>query len=196
MNLHELILKNRSCREFIACDKISHDNLLSWIDNARITASTVNLQPLKYHIAEDENECSFIREHVHFAGMLTDYSGPSPDHNPSAYILIFTDTKIAANPLSFDKDVGIAAQTILLSAVEKGYGGCMIGAFDNDKIRGYLSVDDSLQLRLLIALGRPDNDLIKIELEDAEDGNVSYYRIGNVHHVPKRPLSEILIERK
>ena len=139
MSFRDLVIKNRSCREFVGNIKIPHDSLIKWIDNARLTPSTVNLQPLKYIIADKDEDCAFIRSHVHFAGMLKDYSGPSAEHSPAAYILIITDKNIAPNPSPFDKDVGIAAQTILLSAVEEGYGGCMMGAFDNAPLCEYYS---------------------------------------------------------
>lgn len=51
--------------------------------------------------------------------------GPAEGERPSAYIIIACDLSLGRNK---QWDDGIAAQTIMLSAVEKGYGGCMIGA--------------------------------------------------------------------
>ena len=196
MTLREIVKKNRSRREYIGNIRIPRDLLLEWIDNARLTPSTVNIQPLKYIIADSDADCSYIRSHVHFAGKLPDYSGPDEAHSPSAYIVIVTDKTLAPNIEPFDKDVGIAAQTILLSATEAGFGGCMIGAFDFKPICEYYRLGDNLVPRLIISLGKPDDESVRVETEDIDkDGDITYYRIGGVHHVPKRKLDDIIIHR-
>ena len=196
MVIREIVRLNRSRREYTPGVKIPHEKLLEWIDNARLTPSTVNIQPLKYIIVEKDDEVDFIRSHVHFAGKLPNYSGPDKDHSPSAYIIIVTDKYLAKTIEPFDKDVGIAAQTILLSATEAGYGGCMIGAFDLKPVCDHYNLGDDLVPRLIVSLGKPDDDYIEIVTEDVSGlEDTSYYRIGNVHHVPKRTLDDIIIKR-
>lgn len=193
-NLKKLVLKNRSYREFDSSLPISYENLHGYIESVRFTPSTVNLQPLKYYIAVRPEELKLIRENIKFAGLLPGYNGPDKEHNPTGYIIIFTDKDIAPKPEGFDKDVGIVAQTILLEAVEEGFGGCMIGSFNEAEIRRYFNFPENLSIRLIIALGKP---LTEIVLEDTgSDGSTAYYRDKNsVHHVPKRPLSEILLNK-
>ncbi|NLB15650.1 MAG: nitroreductase [Clostridiales bacterium] len=193
-NVKEIVLKNRSYREFDSSVPITHEVIEEYIDSVRFTPSTVNLQPLKFYIATKPDETSLIRQNVKFAGLLTGYNGPDKEHNPTGYVIIFADKNIAAKPEGFDKDVGIAAQTILLEAAEDGFGGCMIGSFNGNEITRYFKFPENLSMRLIIALGKP---LTKIVLEEMPaGGSTAYYRDENsVHHVPKRPLSEILINR-
>ncbi|MBI5444253.1 MAG: nitroreductase family protein, partial [Deltaproteobacteria bacterium] len=89
-------------------------------------------------------------------------------------------------------DDGIAAQTILLGAVEKGLGGCMIGAIQKERLRAALGIADHLRIRLVLALGKPAETVV---LEDLPPGgDIRYWRDGDeIHHVPKRRLEELIV---
>ena len=53
-------------------------------------------------------------------------------------------------------------------------------------------MEDNLSLELVIALGVPAE---KVVIEEVKDNDVAYWHgEEGVHHVPKRPLSDILIE--
>lgn len=90
-------------------------------------------------------------------------------------------------------DLGITAQTILLGAVEKGYGGCMIAAFKKKEISEIFNLpEDKYEPLLVIALGKPKEEVVIDEI--GPEGDIKYWRDENqVHHVPKRALKEIII---
>lgn len=189
--LENLVKANRSFRSFKPGLTIPEETLLEFVELTRFTPSSVNLQPLKYKICVTPDECAIIANNVKYAKALKGITLPPKGHEPSAYILIFLDKSISENLLTFRRDIGIVAQTIMLAAVEKGLGGCMIGNFNSDAICPALGIPVQYSLQLVIALGHPDEEII---LEDAVDGNVLYYRDENsIHHVPKRPLDEILL---
>ena len=105
--------------------------------------------------------------------------------------MICHDTLLAPNPERFYKDVGIVAQTMLLGAVDMGLGGIMIGNFAPEKVRQALGLRETLVPVLILALGKPDEAIV---LEEAKGGEIGYYRdADDVHHVPKRPLSELIV---
>ncbi len=87
-------------------------------------------------------------------------------------------------------DVGIAAQTILLSAAEKGFGGCMLKSFDAGCLSADFGIPAYYTPQLAIALGKPAE---RVLIKEAVDGNTVYYRENGVQIVPKLPLSDILI---
>ena len=155
---------------------------------ARLTPSAANLQPLKYIISCEERTNSLIFPCLKWAGYLNEWAGPSEGERPSAYILLLHDTNISPK---IDCDHGIAAQTIMLGAIEAGLGGCMIGSVDKEQLRSRLKIATSLEIKLVLALGKPKEHVM---LEVIEDNDVKYWRDKNkVHHVPKRPLDEILV---
>lgn len=192
MTIRELAEKSRSYRKYDNSVKIPREELLSFIDAARFAPSSVNYQPLKYYISCDDATNAKIRPNTYWARLLPDYDGPHGDDNPSAYIIILFDRELQSNADRFDKDVGINAQTILLAAVEAGYGGIMIGNIDRDKLRKALAIDERYDIRLVLAVGKPAEDIILEELKPGQ--SAAYYRDAeDRHHVPKRTLCEIVI---
>ena len=118
--LRDLVLKNRSYRRFFEEEIISLDGLKALIDLARLSASGANYQPLKYILSNDPQKNNLIFFTLKWAGYLADWPGPAQGERPSAYIVILGDKDIVAQA---GVDHGIAAQSILLGATEKGLGG-------------------------------------------------------------------------
>jgi nitroreductase len=187
--IKELILKNRTYRRFYQDVKIEYSVLEELIDLARLSSSGANLQPLKYIISNDEEKNNIIFSHLKWAGYLADWDGPEEGEKPSAYIIVLGDTDISTN---YFWDHGIACQSILLGACEKGLGGCMFGAVDREGLKNKLGIQSKYELLLVIALGKPKE---KVVLEELENGDIKYWRDENgVHHVPKRKLKDIILE--
>ena len=188
MKLIDLIRQNRSYRRFYQEQAISMDDLHTMIESARLSGSGRNVQPLKYILCNSPELNAQIFETLGWAGYLTDWDGPVEGERPSAYMVQLLDTSIAATPYF---DPGICAQSILLQAVELGYGGCMIGSFKPDALRTVLNLPESLTIVLVIALGKPKEEVV---IDPIMDGDVKYWRDEHqVHHVPKRSLEELII---
>ncbi len=187
--LKDLIRKNRSYRRFDESRKISREELIELIDLARLSSSGGNLQPLKYYLSYNQDTNELVFSTLTWARYLKDWAGPTPGERPTAYIVILGDKKITNH---FGIDPGIAAQSILLGASEKGLGGCMFGAVARDKLRNLLQIPHQYEILYVLALGYP---LEKIQIEEiGPEGNVQYWRDEHqVHHVPKRSLAEIII---
>jgi nitroreductase len=189
--LRDIVMKNRSYRRFYQDHTITKDELRALVDLARLSASAANMQPLKFFISADPRTNAAIFPHLGWAAYLKDWPGPDEGERPSAYIIILGDTHIASN---FWCDHGIAAQTILLGAVEKGLGGCMIAAVNKKGLMASLNMPGHFEILLVIALGKPGEE-VRIEAA-GPGGEIKYWRDDKgVHHVPKRSLEEIIIER-
>jgi nitroreductase len=187
--LRELVLRNRSYRRFDESHPISRETLAELADLARQTASAANRQPLKYLLSADAETNAKIFACLAWAGYLKDWPGPKPGERPTAYVCLLVDETITKD---WWCDDGIAAQTLLLGAVERGLGGCMIGAIQKERLRAALAIPDHLRIRLVIALGRPVERVVLEEV--GPDGDIRYWRDEQeVHHVPKRRLEDILI---
>jgi nitroreductase len=188
--IRDLILKNRTYRRFYQDVTIEKSELESFIDLARLSSSGANLQPLKYIVSNDKEKNTAIFQNIKWAGYLTDWDGPMEGEKPSAYIIILGDTNISKN---YWWDHGIASQSILLGAVEKGYGGCMFGAINKPELMSSLNIPEQYEVLVVIALGKPKEEVF---LEDLKaDGSIKYYRDENqVHHVPKRALKDVILD--
>jgi nitroreductase len=187
--LRDLIISNRSCRRFDEGFAIERRTLEELVDLARLSASAANLQPLKYLVACEPEKNAGIFRHLAWAAYLKDWGGPSPGEQPSAYIVILGDTAISHN---FGCDHGIAAQSILLGAREKGLAGCMIGLIQREQLRQKLAVPAQYEILLVLALGKPREQAVIDEV--GPNGDIKYWRdSAGVHHVPKRSLKELIL---
>ena len=188
--IKDLIIKNRSYRRFYQDKEIDMETLRELADLARLSASGANLQPLKYILSCDNQKNALVFPHLAWAGYLKEWEGPSEGERPSAYIIIVGDTEIRKK---FGCDHGIAAQNILLGAVEKDLGGCIIGSIDKSGLSKTLNISNRYEILLVIPLGKPKEKVV-IEAVD-KSGNIKYWRDdSDVHHVPKRSLDEVIID--
>lgn len=189
MKIQELVLKNRSYRRFHQDHSIALITLVELVDLARHSASGNNLQPLKFFLSADPETNATIFPHTRWAGSLKDWDGPEEGERPSAYIVVLGDKDITD---SFGVNHGIAAQSILLGATEKGLGGCMIGSVQRVVLHRELGLAENLHILLVIALGKPKETVVIEPLPP--DGSITYWRDEqDVHHVPKRSLDELIV---
>jgi nitroreductase len=187
--LKELILKNRSYRRFYQEVPVDEGTLRELVDLARCSASASNRQPLKFMLSCDPPRNATIFSCLAWAGYLKDWPGPAVGEQPAAYIIILGDTRLAE---SFGCDQGIAAQSILLGATEKGLGGCIIGSVQKRRLSDLLAIPEHLQILLVIALGKPRETVVLEQV--GPDGDIRYWRDAEGrHHVPKRSLEELLV---
>ena len=185
----DLVHANRSCRRFNENHPVDGKVLEELVDLARLSASGANLQPLKYILACQPRINAEIFSCLGWAGYLKDWPGPDPGERPTAYIVILGDTTIRKD---FGVDHGIAGQSMLLGAREKGLAGCMLATIDRKSLRKILNIEAHLKILLVLAIGKPKEEIV-IETV-GPDGSIRYWRDSQgVHHVPKRPLQEIIV---
>jgi len=170
--LKDLVARCRSYRRFYEDEKIPAEALREF----RICST------------DEENERVFGT--LKWAGALPDWDGPVKGERPSAYLIILCDLALGKNKL---QDDGITAQTIMLGAVEMGYGGCMLGNVERKRLAELLDIDTAkYSIDLVLALGKPKEKVVVVPV--GADGDVRYYRdTEQVHYVPKRSLDEIIL---
>jgi nitroreductase len=189
MNLKDLILKTRTYRRFDETQQIDLKTLENIIDLARLSASGGNKQPLKYLVYNNHDDCLKVFPSIAWAGYLPEWPGPEKGERPTAYIIVLGDKSIAE---VFGIDHGIAAQSIMLGANEAGIGGCIISSVKREELRNELNIPDRFEILLVLALGKP---IEKVIIDDIKGEDVKYWRDNaNIHHVPKRKLSEIILK--
>ena len=169
---------------------ITTEELMDIASLGRIVPSTANSQAIKFMLVNEPTQNAAIFHTLGWAGKLTDWPGPVEGERPTAYIILLCDLALGKNKMMDD---GIIAQTLLLGAVEKGYGGCMLGNIKRQQLADALSIDATkYSIDLVIALGKPIEEIV---LEDiTSEHGINYYRdSNNVHHVPKRSLEDLII---
>jgi nitroreductase len=188
--IRDLIISNRSCRRFHENFAVERKTLEELVELARYSASAANLQPLKYILSCEPDRNAQIFANVAWAGYLKDWPGPAEGERPTAYIVVLGDTEINT---TFGCDHGIAAQSILLGARDRGLAGCMIGLIKREELRKALQIPPRYEILLVLAIGKPKEEIVVDTV--GPDGSIKYWRESNgVHHVPKRSLSELILD--
>lgn len=184
----DLIKATRSYRRFDASRAITIDELRTMIDAARVTGSAANRQRIRFALVNDKPSCDVIFKNVAWAGYLKEWTGPTESERPTAYVIMLCkETEIDT---SLAIDMGLAAQSILLTATEMGLGGCMIRSFKKTELDAILN-KDGYNTAFVIALGKP---VETVYLTSVKNGDIKYYRDENDDHVvPKFSLNELII---
>lgn len=72
-----------------------------------------------------------------------------------------------------------------------GLGGCIIKAFNAKQIQADFRLPDYLEVRTVLAIGRPRETVVIEPM--SPDGDYRYWRdAAGVHHVPKRAVEELI----
>lgn len=192
MKTLQLLKDNRSYRRFEP-RAIEEDELATLIEAARLTGCGANLQQLRFVPVWGE-DCARVFPSLRWAGYLPEWDGPQEGERPTGYIIILCP-KTSEGKFIVGMDVGIAAQSMLLTATDMGLGGCMLASIDREALMSELGLDaETWSVALAIALGEPRE---RVEIVPVIDGNIKYYRdAAGTHYVPKRSASELTVYPK
>jgi nitroreductase len=161
MQIDECIKSRRSVRKYSDRD-ISNDTLSEIVDLARFSPSWKNTQVVRYHVIKNAD----IKEKIAQNCVLGFEFNAKTIVRCNALVIVSVVTKLSGyesdgsySTSQGDRwemfDAGIANQTFCLAAHSKGVGSVILGVFDENKIRQYLSLPENEQVTNLIALGYP-----------------------------------------
>jgi nitroreductase len=196
MKVYEAVVKRRSIRRFQ--DKaVPYEALERCIDAARLAPSGRNQQVCEYIVINDAKALPGIFENIGGSAKLPpDKGGPRPEQAPKAYTIILIN-KTREGDINRRRvtliDVGLAAENVMLTALEQGIGCCPILMFNEADIKLLLEIPDSYDIALVIAMGFPDESPVA---DLATDSTNIFVDAKGVRHVPKRKLAEIIHRNK
>ena len=167
MDFLELVKNRRSVRRY-SDRPVQREKIDRCLEAARLAPSACNSQPWGFIVVDDPD--------LKIAVGKAAYSKPLPLNRFAAdAAVIIAVTCGRSRPIARIGgavkrkkynliDVGIAAEHFCLAAVEQGLGTCILGWFNERKVKRLLNVDRGKRVALLITVGHPaDVD---------EDGNV------------------------
>lgn len=190
--LKELLVRNRTYRIFNESVSIDRSVLIKLVELCRFTASGRNAQPLKYRLVTDKEECEALFPLLVWAGYYKDWDGPARGQRPSAYLVQCLDTHYGPNCLCDD---GLQLEAITLGAATMGLGSCIIKSFKINGLKDALSLPKGIEPRYVVALGQPAENVVIEQMDGTKEADYKYYRTEDgTHHVPKRPLEELIID--
>ena len=185
LSLDTLLRRNRSYRGYDPARVVTREELKRLVEVTTLVPSGKNLQALRYRLVTAE-ESDKVLPLIRMGAALPELHLPFPGTEPRAFLVICST--IPENPV-LDIDLGIAAQSLLLKAVEMGLNGLIIRAFDPGKMQEALGLD--LVPLLVIAIGKGAENIFLKPVDAGE--SLAYYRKDGVHFVPKLKAEDLLI---
>ncbi len=185
--IKELLVRTRSYRRYDENIALTESDVRAIAEAVRFVPSAGNLQRIRIAFVNNSLQNNEIFSTLGFAAYLKEWKGPEPGERPVGYAVLLTEGEPDIN---LAMDIGIAAEAMLLTAMERGIGGCIFRSFNRERLSEILK-KDGLTPALVISFGHPSEEVV---LEDVKDGDIKYYRDdAGIHHVPKRSLDDILV---
>lgn len=157
MSFLDLVKARQSDRAFDADRPVEKEKLERILEAAQLAPSACNAQPWKFIIVEDRDLRFKIADATSNRLLsINHFTKQAPVH----IIIVEEQANFSSSMGSFFKkkhfphiDIGIVAEHICLAAADEGLGSCMIGWFDEKKIKEILHIPSSRSVVLDIVLG-------------------------------------------
>ena len=187
VSLDTLFEKNHSYRGYKKDFVVTNDMLKRIVNVNTKIASGKNQQVLRFKLVTKGEDADFVLQNIKLGGMLPELHLPFPGTEPKAFIIVCTTVPESK---MLHVDIGIAVQSMLLKAVEMGYNGLIIGAFNAKKIEEAFALPYPPVLILAVGKGSEKIELTEISANESH----AYYRDENgTHYVPKVRWEELVI---
>ena len=168
LSLDTLLHRNRSYRGYDPSRTVTREELMKMVEVTTLVPSGKNLQALRYRLVTEE-ESDKVLPLIRMGAALPELHLPFPGTEPRAFLVVCST--VPENPV-LDIDLGIAAQSLLLKAVEMGLNGLIIRAFDPGKLQEALGLE--LTPLLVIAIGKGAENIYLKPVDAGE--SLTYYR--------------------
>ena len=161
MNLSELIQKRQSDRKYES-RPVSREMVMKCLEAARLAPSACNSQPWKFVVVDD-------------VALLPQMGAAAAGMGMNGFAVVLEKMNLTARIGSVIKDkeyslldVGIAVEHFCLQAAELGLGTCIMGWFDEKKVKKLLGIKGK-RVPLLISLGYPAGETRKKARKSLEE---------------------------
>ena len=156
-NFLDLVVERQSDRAFDSTRPIERDKLDRILDAARLAPSACNAQPYKLIVVDDPELKNKVADTTSSRVLgMNHFTKQAPVH-----IVVVEESPNFTSGVGAvvkDKhfpyiDIGIVAAHISLAAADEGLGSCILGWFDEKKLRNLLGVPSRKRILLDIVLG-------------------------------------------
>ncbi|MBQ2819910.1 MAG: nitroreductase family protein [Clostridia bacterium] len=157
MNFYEIVQARQSCRSYDSTRPVEQEKLDAVLESARLSPSACNGQPYHFTVCRGESAAAVAKA---CSGMgMNKFAADAP------VLIVVSEENYVASAAFGAKvkgndyrsiDIGIATAYLTAEAAAQGLGTCILGWFDDQKIRDICGLDKPV--RLVITLGYPKED--------------------------------------
>ena len=173
MNFMEIAQSRQSCRKYDATRAVEREKLDAILEAGRLSPSACNGQPYHFTVCTGDTAKQVASA---VAGLgLNKFAADAP-----VMIVISEENYVATAAFGArvkgndyrSIDIGIAAAYITAEATAQGLGTCILGWFDDEKIRAIVGVDKPVRLVITLGYAAPD-DVLRTKKRKSIDELVS-----------------------
>ncbi len=158
MEFEKVIKERQSCRNYDSTKKVEKSKIDQIMKDAMLAPSACNSQPYSFVVVNGEKSATV-------AECAQQYGGNKFTDKCPAFIVIVEEKAnliarvgaIVKSQAFAENDIGIVASYITLSATNQGLSTCIMGLFNEKRLKKELGIDDKKRIRLVIALGYADS---------------------------------------
>lgn len=160
MNFMEIAQTRQSCRAYDEARLVEQEKLEAILEAARLAPSACNGQPYHFTVCKDDA----AKE----AAKATQGMGMNKFASQAPVLIVISEepyvksAALGARVKNNDYrsiDIGIAAAYLTAEAAAQGLGTCILGWFDDDKLRQICSLEHPV--RLVITVGYPKDGTVR-----------------------------------
>ena len=170
MHFYDIAQTRQSCRSYDAAREVEEEKLAAILESARLAPSACNGQPYHFSVCRGE-----VAKQVAKATMGMGMNKFALD---APVLLVISEkpyvksaalgAKVKGNDYR-SIDIGIAAAYITAEAAAQGLGSCILGWFDDDKIRQLCNLDGAVRLVITLGYAKPDEKLRAKKRKDMDE---------------------------
>lgn len=174
-NYFDLIKERESCRNYL--DKpVEKEKLISCIEAARIAPSACNGQPWRFIVVNNREISAKVSKCLQDI-IMNKFTEKCP-----AFIIVLqekTDIKARIGGTIKNQDyapidIGIATCQLCLAATEQGLSTCIMGWFNEKKLKNLLDIPASKRIRLVISIGYSADEKNRNKIRKSMDEIVKF----------------------
>ena len=162
MKFLELVKKRQSVRKYVLEKNIEQDKLERILEAAQLAPSASNSQPWTFIVVNEPKLTLKVAKATR--GTLIGIN-KFVAQSPLLIVMVIEKPKITTQIGGSIKnkeypliDIGIAAEHMCLQAEEDGIGSCMLGWFDENKVKQLLNIPKKKSIGLIISFGYAPSD--------------------------------------
>ena len=153
----KLVAQRQSDRSFDPEHLVEKEKIMHILEAVRLAPSACNSQPWHFIVVDDEKTKNELADAVASKILgINHFTKQAPVH----IVVVEEKPNLTASFGSWVKDknfahidVGIAAAHIVLAAEEQGLGSCIMGWFNEEKVRKVLNIPSNKRVLLDIVIG-------------------------------------------
>jgi nitroreductase len=173
----DMVRARQSVRAY-KTEALNQESIARCLEAARLAPSACNAQPWKFIVVDQPDLKNALADAMQDKLLpMNHFTKQAPVH----IVIVRESANLTSNlgrviknkeyPLM---DIGIAVEHFCLQAIEEGLGTCIIGWFNEKKVKKLLGIPSGKRAELIITLGIPATDEVREKRRKTLDEMTSY----------------------